>query len=128
MWAENENKPIKGYYITDYSEIVDVNDFDCKNVEINYNVFATKTLAKRALAMARISQKMANDERFGGVITDEEWCRYIPKYTIGRGFGKIHKVDDIFASYRFLAFHTREQRDLFLKENEQLIKDYFMIK
>lgn len=29
--------------------------------------------------------------------------------------------------YHFLAFHTREQRDNFLKYNEQLVKDYLMI-
>lgn len=27
----------------------------------------------------------------------------------------------------FLSFHTQEQRDLFLKENEDLVKDYLMI-
>ena len=128
MWAENENKSVNGYYIADDSTIVEVNDDGCKNIRGNHNIFATKALAKRALAMARISQILANDERYGGVVTDEEWCRYIPKYTIGRGFGTIRKVDDIFASYRFLAFHTEEQRDLFLQENESLIKDYLMIK
>ena len=33
----------------------------------NLNIFATKKQAKSALAMAQISQIMANDERFGGV-------------------------------------------------------------
>lgn len=27
----------------------------------------------------------------------------------------------------FLAFHTPEQRDLFLEENEDLVKDYLII-
>ena len=27
----------------------------------------------------------------------------------------------------FLAFHTPEQRDLFLTENEDLVKDYLML-
>lgn len=30
-------------------------------------------------------------------------------------------------TYTFLAFHTEEQRDLFLKENKDLVKDYLMI-
>lgn len=29
--------------------------------------------------------------------------------------------------YKFIAFHTEEQRDEFLKNNEQLVKDYLMI-
>ena len=29
--------------------------------------------------------------------------------------------------WNFLAFHTAEQRDLFLEENEDLVKDYLMI-
>lgn len=29
--------------------------------------------------------------------------------------------------FEFLAFHTIEQRDEFLKYNEQLVKDYLMI-
>ena len=30
-------------------------------------------------------------------------------------------------SYKFLAFHTKEQAELFLQENEDLVKDYYMI-
>lgn len=77
--------------------------------------------------MARISQIMANDERFGGVVTDEEWDdRNMIKFAIERRKGHFN-----FMSYQnvycLLAFHTSEQRDLFLKENEDLVKDYLMI-
>lgn len=34
---------------------------------------------------------------------------------------------DAYSNYEFLAFHTAEQRDEFLKNNEQLVKDYLMI-
>lgn len=99
----------------------------CKKSENNYNVFATEKQAKSALAMARISQIMANDKRFGEVITDEEWNNPdIRKYCIDRFAGK-RRIDVFDTTYHFLAFHTREQRDLFLEENEDLIKDYLMI-
>lgn len=77
--------------------------------------------------MAQISQIMANDERFGGVITDEEWNNgKLIKHTLFRAKNEIGKYF-VFASYEFLDFHTPEQRDLFLSENEDLVKDYLTI-
>lgn len=93
----------------------------------NYYQFATDKQAKSALAMAQISQIMANDERFGGVVTYEEWDdRTTKKYVIYRMGNKIFLSDHTHA-YTFLAFHTSNQRDLFLEENEDLVKDYLMI-
>ena len=92
----------------------------------NLNIFATKKQAKSALAMAQISQIMANDERFGGVITDAEWLQDFFKYAITRVSSMIVK-GCYTTNYKFLAFHTQEQRNLFLKENEDLVKDYLMI-
>lgn len=97
------------------------------NVPTNYKVFATKKQAKSALAIARISQIMANDERFGGVVTDEEWeNEKMRKSAILRVNNDLHK-DTLYSYHSFLAFHTTEQRSLFLEENEQLVKDYLMI-
>ena len=46
-------------------------------------LFNTEKQAKSAVAMAKISQIMANDERFGGPVTDEEWNDgAMPKYFI----------------------------------------------
>lgn len=93
----------------------------------NHDVFATEKQAKSALAMAQISQIIANDERFGGPVTDKEWNSIASfKYAIGRYGNKINK-DTYNNIYHFLAFHTRKQRDLFLEENEDLIKDYLML-
>ena len=93
----------------------------------NLNVFATDKQAKSALAMAQISQIMANDERFGGVVTYEEWeDRTYKKYIIVRMDNEIFAADRTHA-YDFLAFHTAEQRDLFLEENQDLVKDYLML-
>lgn len=69
---------------------------------------------------------------YGKEITIEEWRNpHIFKYTIisnsiiSNSF-KILRSSTI-TNYSFLAFHTRKQRDEFIKYNEQLIKDYFML-
>ena len=123
-WRDDKNAPIEGYYINDYSIILPSFGFteDC-----NYNLFATQKQAKSALAMARISQIMANDERFGGVITNKEWKdNNTVKYIIMREKDNI-AANYYYTFYYFLAFHTKEQRDLFLKENEDLVRDYLML-
>ena len=124
-WRDDEDNTFSGYFIAENTTIH--NTIEVFNTDHNYNVFATKKQAKAALAMARISQIMANDERFGGVFTDEEWndpCKY--KFCIFR-WSNVISVDCYTHCYNFLSFHTREQRDLFLEENEDLVKDYLMI-
>lgn len=122
-WRNGQHM-ITGYWIANDSLIKDAY---CSNTNKNINVFATEKQAKSALAMAQISQIIANDERFGGPITDEEWkCECTPKYVIGRYEDHI-RMPQWFGYYQLLAFHTKEQRDLFLEENEDLVKDYLMI-
>ena len=88
------------------------------------DIFINEKNAKSALAMAQISQL----KRFyGGEITNEEWdSSIIPKYIIFKTKNKISAtmISDV---YYFLAFHTEKQRDYFLENNEQLVKDYLMI-
>lgn len=123
-WRDGTNT-IAGYYVSDLSKIVKV---VCGNNSYNHNVFATEKQAKSALAMAQISQIMANDERFGGVVTDEEFKdENIWTYSINRNLNKIGKYQGVFGVDHFLSFHTPAQRDLFLEENEDLIKDYLML-
>lgn len=124
-WRDSEEQLIEGYLITTNSAIEHLEQMP--NNDLNYNTFATYKQAKSALAMARISQIMANDKRFGGVVTDEEWaddCEI--KFCIDRYNNKITKRV-YFSYYLFLAFRTEEQRDLFLAENKDLVKDYLMI-
>ena len=125
-WRDNENATFDGYYISAKSGIHYFNN--CVNTCDNYNIFATEKQVKSALAMARISQIMANDKRFGGLITNEEWKinSNIRKYVICRGANNIF-TDSYCNLYHFLSFHTEKQRDLFLKENEDLVRDYLMI-
>lgn len=129
-WRDNKENIIKGYYISSLSSINPTPSTTCSHyISENYNVFATKKQAKSALAMAQISQIMANDERFGGVVTDEEWEKGTTRfYTIERCKERINFCSNYtHGNYNFLAFHTEEQRNLFLKENEDLVKDYLMI-
>lgn len=124
-WRDDYSKSISGYVI-DNNSIIHKRS-NVTNGSSNYNLFATKKQAKSAFAMAQISQIMANDERFGGVVADEEWVNYgIVKWTIERSENKIITTFRHY-TYTFLAFHTTEQRNLFLKENEDLVKDYLMI-
>ena len=128
-WRDTNGTHVSGYYISEASEI----HYDSVHYRpCNYNVFTTKKQVKSALAMARISQIMANDERFGGAITDEEWNNAsVRKFTIGRYNNHIgincYTIDCYSCAYCFLAFHTAKQRDLFLKENEDLVKEYLMV-
>ena len=121
-WRDDENTEINGYYINDVSRIA---FHSGKNACMNYNIFSTKKQIKSALAMARISQIMANDERFGGVVTDDEWDSTVPYFVIV----KVRNMLVITRSHRYeyLGFHTMEQANLFLEENEDLVKDYYMM-
>lgn len=124
-WRDQNDVP-SGYYVSgDVVRLFNNDEWGCWDG--NHDVFATEKQAKSALAMAQISQIMANDERFGGVVTDEEWKTGRLVHTIER-YKDTYTVQSRVDYYPFLAFHTPEQRDLFLKENVDLIKDYLMIK
>lgn len=113
---------VNGCWIDGDSELLDYGYIELYETE--KNVFADKKHAKSALAMAQISQLMPY---YGGAITDEEWGYTSKnKYVIGRIANRINK-DILNSSYCLLAFHTRELRDEFLKNNVQLVKDYLMI-
>ena len=125
-WRDNKDVQIKGYYIYGSNSTICYSD-SYFNTPNNYNIFATEKQAKSALAMARISQIMANDKRFGGVVTDEEWRDdTVVKYVLLKEKDSIFK-DIYYTFYHFLAFHTLEQRDLFLEENEDLVRDYLCL-
>lgn len=112
---------IRGWFISN-SSIIERAD-KCAVEVYNKNVFLTEKHAKSALAMAQISQLMPY---YGGEITNEEWGNSSSKYIIDK---YDNRIDISFHrnAYYFLAFHTSEQRDKFLKNNEQLVKDYLMI-
>lgn len=113
--------PSSSKYIRNNSDIErNVYNF---NSYCDRNLFIDEAHAKSALAMAQISQLMPY---YGGAITDEEWKKSTNKYVINRRDGTTELWTNINA-FSFLAFHTKEQRNTFLKYNEQLVKDYLMI-
>lgn len=112
---------ISGCYITDNCSIRPATNV-IANKE-NKNIFLTEKYAKSALAMAQISQLMPY---YGGEITNEEWGNSSSKYIIDKYDNRIN-ISFHRNAYYFLAFHTSEQRDEFLKNNKQLVKDYLMI-
>lgn len=119
-WGDLGN--ITGVFIGGRSEFFEASGVPVSNS--NRNVFLTEKHAKSALAMAQISQLIPY---YGGKITNDEWedCS-IRKYIIFRKMSCVGKCD-AYSNYEFLAFRTAEQRDEFLKNNEQLVKDYLMI-
>jgi hypothetical protein len=124
FWSDKEDKNADGYFIGFESDII---HSYAKYTKDKYKYFASKKQAKSALAMARISQIMANDiDNFGGVVTDEEWKNSETKYVIYRNCNKISTMISS-CEYYFLAFHTRTQRASFLEKYWDLVKDYLMI-
>lgn len=113
---------ISGVFIGTASEFFEASGVPVSNN--NRNIFLNEKYAKSALAMAQISQLMPY---YGGVITDDEWNdNSIRKYIIFRKMSYVGRCE-AYSNSEFLAFHTAEQRDEFLKNNEQLVKDYLMI-
>ena len=122
------NPKIQGFFVARGTSEIIKTFKACPWLGGNESVFATERQARSMRAMAQLSQIIQNDERFGGPITDEEWCNNrIMKYLIDREKGRIVPEDYQFCAFRFLAFHTEKQRDLFLKENEDLIRQYYML-
>ena len=122
-WRHREND-IFGYYTAGAS----IHTANGQNTdEAMADLFATEKQARSSQAMAQLSHIIKNDDRFGGPITDEEWNNpYIRKYVI------IRKGNDIDTDwwntyYHFLTFHTSEQRNLFMEENMDLIRQYYML-
>jgi len=121
------NPTVQGFFVTGGTSEIIKADTDCPWLGGNENVFATERQARSMRAMAQLSQIIQNDKRFGGPITAQEWnMPKVDKYCIVRESNDICKHVLLY-TYCFIAFHTGEQRDLFLKENEDLIRQYYML-
>lgn len=122
-WRHRKND-IFGYYTAGAS----IHTANGQNTdEAMADLFATEKQARSSQAMAQLSHIIKNDDRFGGPITDEEWNNpYIRKYVIKRRGNGIC-TDWWTTYYHFLAFHTSEQINLFMEENMDLIKQYYML-
>lgn len=125
-WKDSDPQ-INGFFINDDNRIVEQTT-SIKWLKRNRNIFATEKQAKSVQAMAELSQIMANDKRFGRPIEEVEWSyAHLTKYIINRIDNTVGYTRYTSNCYFFLAFHTEEQAKLFLEENEDLIKQYYMI-
>ena len=112
-------KKIEGYYINTNSNIAYSGGL-LENQEQHKNVFLDRKYVKSALAMAQISQLLPYYD------SNVDWDGATGKYCITRVGNKI-RIETSQSSYYLLAFKYREEAERFLKYNEQLVKDYFML-
>jgi hypothetical protein len=115
-WEELEG--LKGYWI-DEDSVTRISDMESYS-EKDLNVFKTEKQAKKALAMAQLSQLMAvyNDD------WEPDWDSTQDKYTINREGNNIIKTSWCF-TYSFLAFKDELTRDAFCANFEPLIRQFF---
>ena len=111
---------VKGVYISVDSVICVFNSFVDNANNRNKNVFLNEKYAKSALALAQISQLLPYYD------TNVKWDGTTVKYCIYRKDRKII-INTLTSAFEILAFNTREEAERFLKYNEQLVKDYFML-
>jgi hypothetical protein len=115
-WEELQK--IKGVFIDYASNIQECEAFQCDE---NRNTFLNEKYAKSALALAQISQLLPYYD------TDVKWNDVTTfKHCIYRQNEKI-VINNLNSSFEILAFNTIEEARRFLKYNEQLVKDYFML-
>lgn len=100
------------------SEIYAVDDFP--TTFSNKNVFLNEKSAKAALALAQISQLLPYYD------SKVDWNKYGEKYVIVRSYNSL-TIDANYQVYRLLAFNTYAEAARFLKHNEQLVRDYYMM-
>ena len=86
----------------------------------NKNVFLNEKYAKSALALAQISQLLPYYN------SDVDWNDSSNKYCVCRDGNNI-RIRIFVRTYCPLAFKTSEEVERFLRYNEQLVKDYYML-
>lgn len=115
-WEDLEK--ISGYNITTENDIVHYSRLDV--IEENKNIFLNEKFAKSALALAQISQLLPYYD------SNVDWKNVKYKYCIDKEYNKI-AINQWTNIYHVLAFNSKEEAERFLKYNEQLVKDYYML-
>lgn len=100
------------------SEIYTTDDFP--TTFSSKNVFLNEKYAKSALALAQISQLLPYYD------SKVDWNKYGEKYVIVRSYNSL-AIEVNYQVYRLLAFNTYAEAARFLKHNERLVKDYYMM-
>lgn len=111
-------KHITGTYISDCSCFIP------GNTKVIYphnkNIFLNEKYAKSALALAQISQLLPYYD------TNVDWNSTEDKFCISCIKNKI-KINTWLGIYHVLAFNSLSEAERFLKHNEQLVKDFYML-
>lgn len=115
-WEDLEN--VKGVFINYTSIIQEVRESILD--DDNRNVFLNEKYAKSALALAQISQLLPYYD------SNVDWNKYTDKHCIVRR-GNNLCIEMYNSFYCFLAFKSEKEAERFLKHNEQLVKDYYMM-
>lgn len=111
-------KEISGYGITTECSIVSW--LKLSTIEENKNVFLNEKYVKSALALAQISQLLPYYD------SNVNWDNSNNKYCLFR-YNDTIIIDICKSKYCLLAFNSLKEAERFLKYNEQLVKDYFML-
>lgn len=110
-------KHVTGVYINHSSRL----DFAKGSLgPYNKNIFLNEKYAKSALALAQISQLLPYYD------TNVDWENESDKYCIKCFKNKI-EIGAWLHRYCVLAFNTKSEAERFLKHNEQLVKDFYML-
>lgn len=122
-WWDTHNKDrVEQYLINGYGEAE--NHYITLN---NARYPSTPELALQQYAFAQISHILKNDLHYGDMITKDEWNNdMIPKYCIVNYKNSI-QIKKYFTDVRFLAFHTQDEAEEFIKEYPELVKQYLGI-
>lgn len=115
-WEDIEK--ISGYAISIDNHIVHWSGLS--TIAENKNVFLNEKYAKSAMALAQISQLLPYYD------SKVDWRSSKYKYCIDKEHNNII-ITTWTSIYHVLAFNSREEAERFLKYNEQLVKDYFML-
>lgn len=110
---------VVGVYINDVTARISKPD-DYPTSHVNKNIFLNKEYAKSALALAQISQLLPYYD------SKVNWNECYEKYVIVRNYNSLN-IETYYNTYQFLAFNTYAEAARFLKYNEQLVKDYYMM-
>ena len=123
-WRDWKSIPIMGWEIVNGNAVVR-HCYEEKSNETNH-LFATKELAEAAIAMAQLTQIRYSDQRFGRVFTKEELENTdIVKYSILPYYYFFFTTIETERG-GFLSFEDEDKAMLFIKENEDLLKKFFL--
>ena len=113
---------IRGYWVNNFSDISTANRFAC---HADRNVFKTEKQAKSSLAYAQITQLMALPCYNGDWIPD--WGNGLfDKYSLIRINNAIELIlrSDTFSP---ITFKSKDAQESFLKNNKDLLRQYFQM-